>query len=147
MKCTKWHAACFCFVRWGCAGSRESVGANRAECSHCTLAAFFTMVTLSNQAHGSGLTASRALCARGPLSQALNHWAEILWQLVSTAQHSWTASFLIDSLSVLPPWTLCYSFLLHISPPSFRVKVVLISDEVLSRTNNIQCQDCEPHAN
>lgn len=111
VKCTKWHSSCFCFVPWVYTGSRESVKAKRTECTHCTLAAFFTMVTLSNQAHSSGLTASRTLCARGPLSQALNHWAEILWQLVSTAKPSWTARALIDShcaspSAALPLWTL-----------------------------------------
>lgn len=138
-KCTSWHTVCFCFVLWGYVGSGESVKVKRAECSHCTLAAFFTMVTLSSQAHSSSLTASRAQCAQGPLSQALNHWTEILWQLVSTARHSWMAGALtaafVDSVLFLLTSHIC-GFLQGEGCSDFWWR---------SGSDKQQCQYCELH--
>lgn len=124
-------------------GSRQHVKGKRAECSHCILAAFFIMITLSSPAHSSGLTASSAGCAWGPLSQAVNRWTETLGQLVGTAQHSWKSSVLIDSHSV--SLSLLSLLTLSLSPASFRVKVFQIPDDIPAQRNNIQCQYYELH--
>lgn len=63
----------------------DSVNAYQEEGIHWRLAAVFTMATLSSQAQSHGLIASKVLCAQSPLSQAPKHWAEILWQLVSSS--------------------------------------------------------------
>lgn len=86
VKCTEWRTACFCIVLRGCVGSIEGVNVKWAECSYCILAAFFTIVTLSNQAHSSGLTASRAAVPRALWAR---HWTTGLRSSGSlSAQHS-----------------------------------------------------------